>query len=63
MREFESPSVHHFMKIEIRVVKGVEGCCLIINDYRVAGPKPWGGGKTIYIWVAELKHLRKALGL
>lgn len=26
------------------LVAGVEGMALYINGYRVAGPKPWGGG-------------------
>ncbi len=34
------------MKVE--VVQGVEGASLYIDDVRVAGPKPWGGGKVIH---------------
>lgn len=34
-------------EITIRRILGVAGSCLVINDYRVAGPKPWGGGKII----------------
>ena len=30
--------------ISIKVVAGVEGDSLYVNDYRCAGPKPWGGG-------------------
>ena len=30
------------------VLKGVEGDSLYINDYRMIGPKPWGGGHTIF---------------
>lgn len=33
--------------IKIEVIKGVEDNCLVINDRRVSGPKPWGGGKVI----------------
>jgi len=36
--------------IEIIVVPGVEGPSLYINSYRIAGPKPWGGGKIINKW-------------
>jgi hypothetical protein len=36
--------------VQIEVVKGVEGHALYINDYRVAGPKPWGGGQTVHKW-------------
>lgn len=31
----------------IEYISGCEGNCLAINDYRIAGPKPWGGGRTI----------------
>jgi hypothetical protein len=34
-------------KHKIAVVNGVEGPSLYINDYRIAGSKPWGGGKVI----------------
>lgn len=30
------------------VVAGVEGPSLYIDGYRVAGPKLWGGGKTLH---------------
>jgi hypothetical protein len=30
------------------VVAGVEGPSLYIDGYCVAGPKPWGGGKTLH---------------
>jgi hypothetical protein len=36
--------------ITIEVIGGVEGSCLAINDYRCAGPKPWGGGRTTRTW-------------
>lgn len=48
-------------KIEIEVVKGVEGHCIYINNYRVAGPKPWGGGQTVLSWRASLKDFETAL--
>jgi len=35
-------------KLTVEVIRGVEGHCLGINNYRVAGPKPWGGGKVIH---------------
>jgi hypothetical protein len=37
-------------KISIDIVDGVEGLSLYINDYRVAGPKPWGGGTIKKQW-------------
>lgn len=35
---------------DVYVVSGVEGPSVYVNDTRMAGPKPWGGGKTIYSW-------------
>lgn len=35
-------------KVKITFVKGVEGYSCYINDKRVCGNKPWGGGKIIY---------------
>ncbi len=34
----------------ICVVQGVEGPSIYLNDFRIAGPKPWGGGSVIYEW-------------
>lgn len=36
--------------MDIFVVDGVEGPSLYVNDFRVAGPKPWGGGPVIAKW-------------
>ena len=36
------------MKIEL--ISGVEGECITVNDTRIAGPKPWGGGKVLKTW-------------
>jgi len=32
------------------VVSGVEGDCLVLDGTRIAGPKPWGGGRIIKEW-------------
>ena len=47
--------------VEIAVCNGVEGPSVYINDYRVAGNKPWGGGKTIYSFKAEKLNIFHAL--
>lgn len=47
--------------IVVEVVSGVEGPSLYINDYRVAGPKPWGGGKIIHRFMVERKDVEKVL--
>jgi len=52
-------------KIRIEIIAGVEGDCLSINDYRVCGPKPWGGGIVKKQWRVRrgdlLEYLRIAL--
>lgn len=45
----------------IEVVEGVEGPCLSINDYRVCGPKPWGGGRVAKSWKARGDDLLRAM--
>ena len=35
---------------KFEVIRGVEGCCLALDDTRIAGPKPWGGGTVIHNW-------------
>ena len=47
--------------VEIAVCNGVEGPSVYINDYRVAGNKPWGGGKTIHSFKAEKSNIFHAL--
>jgi hypothetical protein len=42
-------------------VKGCEGNCITMNDYRVAGPKPWGGGIVVKNWVASVDDVIRAL--
>jgi hypothetical protein len=32
------------MRVKVDVVKSSNGSCLYIDDNRVAGGKPWGGG-------------------
>ena len=34
-------------KIKIEIVSGVEGPSVYINDHRIAGNKPWGGGTVL----------------
>ena len=47
--------------VNIEVIKGVEGDCLSVNDYRVAGSKPWGGGEVIFKGKAKKENLIKAI--
>lgn len=50
-------------KVKIELINGCEGKSVYINDYRVAGPKPWGGGYTEKIWMANKKDILHALGI
>lgn len=34
-------------KVKITVISGVEGYSIYINNHRIAGNKPWGGGKVV----------------
>jgi hypothetical protein len=47
--------------IEIEVVSGVEGPSIYIAGFRIAGPKPWGGGRIIHKWRADPSDFRRAL--
>lgn len=50
-------------KVTIEIVNGCEGKCIYINDYRVAGSKPWGGGRVETSWTVDKKEILKALGI
>lgn len=51
--------------VKILVLSGPEGPSLYVNDYRVAGNKPWGGGREMASFVVPtemfLRDLRAAL--
>lgn len=47
--------------VDIEVVSGVEGSSLCINEKRICGPKPWGGGKVIHSWRAQVQWIREAV--
>ena len=49
-----------YMKIDI--VEGKEGSSICINEYRVAGPQPFGGGRIIKSWKADVDDILKAIG-
>ena len=60
MKTKPKPKVVHHSAL---VVVGVEGACLYIDGYRVAGPKPWGGGKPMYEFKftdADLKEAERS---
>lgn len=43
--------------LEIEVIQGMGGLCVAINGYRVAGAKPWGGGRTLHSWRVKLDDI------
>lgn len=47
--------------LELILCDGVEGQCVYLNDHRIAGPKPWGGGQVIGRWTVRLKDLKDAI--
>ena len=49
--------------VEILHVSGVEGPSIYVNNYRVAGNKPWGGGSIVAKWIATPRDFLTALGL
>lgn len=49
------------MKIKIEIIKGAEGECIVINGQRVAGPKPWGGGRVVQSWDTDTLTVLNAI--
>jgi len=47
--------------VKVEIVDGVEGPCVVVNDRRVAGPKPWGGGTTMRSWLVPEETITNAL--
>ncbi len=45
----------------IEVVSGKEGPSIYMNDYRMAGPKPWGGGNTISSFIVRESDLQSGM--
>jgi len=48
-------------KITIHLINGCEGKSISINEYRVAGNKPWGGGTVEQSWVTTKEEIFRAL--
>lgn len=46
----------------VEIVRGGVGACICINDYRICGDKPWGGGAITYTRTAQVKDIRHAIG-
>ena len=50
-------------KMNIEVISGCEGYCLGVNNRRVCGNKPWGGGSVIAKWKVPDKKFIEELEL
>lgn len=51
------------MKFEVCIVGGVEGPHISLNEYRIAGPKAWGGGTVQKRWIIDAADIERALRL
>ena len=55
--------------VKIEIIKGPEGLCVAVDDYRLCGSKPWGGGRVIAKWEVDASDFyrqeiaQKELGL
>ena len=47
--------------IKVTTVAGVEGMALYVDAFRVAGPKPWGGGVVRNEWSVDVVDLEEAI--
>lgn len=45
----------------VTLVRGATGIAIYINDYRVAGPKPLGGGIAMCHWDVDERDIDTAL--
>ncbi len=49
-------------EITIKYVSGVEGNSIYLNDTRIAGPKPWGGGHILWEKKTKIRDIELAVG-
>lgn len=48
-------------KVDVEIIRGVGGFCVAVNGTRIAGQKPWGGGKVVASWEVAAGDIRDAL--
>lgn len=46
--------------VKVELINGVEGQCVAVNDYRICGPKPWGGGSIAKSWTTDKNDVLRA---
>jgi len=53
------------MKNEPVIIEVISGFfaddCIVINNYRVAGPKPWSGGRVLKQWECSVEDILRAV--
>ena len=49
------------MKIRLEFCEGVEGPSIYLDDTRIAGPKPWGGGTVTHSWLVDIEGIEEVL--
>lgn len=47
--------------LTLEVIAGMEGPSAYIDDHRIAGPKPWGGGQVKHNFKVKLTELLRAV--
>jgi hypothetical protein len=47
--------------IFVETILGREGGCLSVDNLRVAGPKPWGGGQVEKQWEVKISDLERIM--
>lgn len=47
-------------QIKVELINGVEGQCVAVNDYRICGPKPYGGGSVAKSWTTDKNDILRA---
>lgn len=47
-------------RVKVELINGVEGQCVGVNDYRICGPKPWGGGSVAKSWTTDKNDVLRA---
>lgn len=48
-------------KVKIEVIRSAHGTCIYVNEYLIAGMKPWGGGQVMLSMEAEESDVILAL--
>lgn len=48
-------------RVTVELISGVEGLAVYVNNYRITGPKPWGGGNVVKAWIVDRYLIEEAL--